>query len=221
MPTVTGTLEAILDAEAEPGVVEVQLCGYGSQVPRYNGQSLIARLTADEIEIEADGTFTFTVPGNDQISPDGTYYAVTIMNANHDIAQVNAYRFLADGTSYDLNLLEPYDPNQPPPPLPPLITNLLLVVPWSAEMDFPGDIYTSFRVTLSGDVTSSTASGTVQGNLYTYIIQQDSVGDRLFTWPANFLNADSINPNPGGTTVQTFVMGITDLISISPATWWN
>jgi hypothetical protein len=221
MPTVTGTLEAILNAEAEPGVVEVQLCGYGSQVPRYNGQSLIARLTADEIEIEADGTFTFTVPGNDQISPDGTYYAVTIMNSNRDIAQVNAYRFLADGTSYDLNLLEPYDPNQQPPPLPPLITNLLLVVPWSADMDFPGDVYTSFRVTLSGDVTNSTASGTVQGNLYTYIIQQDTVGGHLFTWPANFLNADSINPNPGGTTVQTFVMGITDLISISPATWWN
>jgi hypothetical protein len=221
MPTVTGTLEAILDAEAEPGVVEVQLCGYGSQVPRYNGQSLIARLTADEIEIEADGTFTFTVPGNDQISPDGTYYAVTIMNANRDIAQVNAYRFLADGTSYDLNLLEPYDPNQPPPPLPPLITNLLLVVPWSAEMDFPGDIYTSYRVNLTGDVTSSTASGTVQGNLYTYIIQQDSVGNRAFPWPEDFLNPSPINPAPNGFTVQTFVMGVTHLIPIGAAIWFD
>ena len=178
MPTITGTLETIIN-KPESGAVEVQLCGYGSQVPRVNGIALMARLTVDEddIPISPTGTFTFNVPGNDQIIPDGTYYAVTIKDANGDIAQVNAYRFLYSSPTYDLNLTDPYDPNQPPPPLPPLITNMLLVMPWAADLQFPGDQYLSFRVTITGDVTSSELLNYVPGNLYTWIIQQDAVGE--------------------------------------------
>jgi hypothetical protein len=216
---VTGKLAASADSEQVQGSVDVMLCGYGSQVPRVNGQSLVARITTTGLTAAADGTFEFECAGNDVIVPAGTYYTVTIRDENGDIAQVNAYRFIGSG-SYDLTLTDPYDPNQPPPPLPPLITNLLLVVPWSATPDFPGDTYTTFRITLDGDVTSSTASGTVQGNLYTYIIFQDGVGGHLFTWPLNFINAGPVNPNPGGLTVQTFVMGLSSLAAIGPATWW-
>lgn len=220
MPTITGTLEAAINLEVELGAVEVQLCGYGSQVPRVNGIALIARLTCDDIAVAANGTFSFGVHGNDEISPAGTYYTVTIRNANGDIAQVNAYRFIASGNPpYDLNLIDPYDPNQPPPPLPPLITNLLLVVPWSATPAFPGDVYTAFRVTLTGAVTSSTAPDTVQGNLYTFIIAQDAIGGHPFAWPANCVNASPINPDPNGFTVQTFVMDTSNLRAIGPATW--
>jgi hypothetical protein len=218
--TVTGKLAASADSAQVQGTVDVMLCGYGSQVPRVNGESLVARITTTGLPAAIDGTFEFECAGNDVIVPMGTYYTVTIRDENGDIAQVNAYRFIGSG-SYDLTLIDPYDPNQPPPPLPPLITNLLLVVPWSATPDFPGDTYTAFRMTLDGDVTSSTASGTVQGNLYTYIIQQDGVGGHLFTWPANFINASPVNPNPNGITVQTFVMDVADLIPIGAATWYH
>jgi hypothetical protein len=218
--TVTGKLTASADSEPVQGSVDVMLCGYGSQVPRVNGESLVARITTIDLSAASDGTFTFVCAGNDSIVPAGTYYAITIRDENGDIAQVNAYRFIGSG-SYDLGLTDPYDPNQPPPPLPPLITNLLLVVPWSETMDFPGDIYTSYRVNLTGDVTSSTASDTVQGNLYTYIIQQDSVGNHAFTWPEDFLNPSPINPAPNGFTVQTFVMGVTHLIPVGAAIWFD
>lgn len=219
MAIVTGKLEAASIDDVVLGSIDIQLCGYGSQVPRVNGESLVGRLTSS-MPTDSTGVFQFDCFGNDQISPVGTYYTITVRNENGDIAQVNAYRFLG-GNTYDLTLIDPYDPNQPPPPLPPLITNQLLIVPWSNPINFPGDVYTAFKVILAGDITSSTISDTVQGNLYTFLIQQDATGNHAFTWPPNVLNPSPINPNPTGFTVQTFVMGQLELISIGPATWWD
>lgn len=228
--TVKGKLDNLLATTLAPsgdinGTIQFALCGYGSQIPRVAGESLfsdaesplVAMQTGVAPEGEA-GTFLVVLFSNDLIQPDGTYYTATIRNINGDVLQVNAYRFIGGGT-FDLTVTTPYDPNQPPPAVPPLVTNLLLVLPWSATMEFPGDVYTSFRTTLTGDVTSTTAPDTVQGNLYTFIIQQDAVGGHAFPWPADFLNASPINPNPNGLTVQTFVMGIANLIAISAATW--
>jgi len=220
MPTISGNIEGATNGSGIAGSVDVQLCGYGSQVPRMNGVALVGRLTQNVVAL-GDGSFTFTVYGNDQISPVGTYYTVTVKDNNGDIAQVNAYRFLNNTSSYDLNVIDGYDPNQPTPPLPPLVTNLLLVVPWSAAPVFPGDTYTTFRITLAGDVTGATMPNTVQGNLYTFIIFQDTTGGHLFTWPTNISNATPVNPKPNGGTVQTFVRGLSSLVPIGPATWFN
>jgi hypothetical protein len=201
--------------------VQLALHGYGSQIPRVSGQALFQGATSTDVQMQSGaeaGGFEFFVYSNDMIEPPGTYYTLTTKNGNGDALQINAYRFIGAG-NYDMSTVIPYDPNQPPPPLPPLITNLLLVVPWSDPMEFPGDVYTSFRTTLTGDVTSSTAPDTVQGNLYTFIIFQDAVGGHKFTWPSNTINASPINPAPNGLTVQTFVMGLSDLAAIGPATW--
>lgn len=220
MANVTGRLESVLNSEAVAGSVEVMLCGYGSRVPRINGEALVARITDDEIPVAEDGEFNFTVPFNDEISPAGTYYAITIKDENGDVAQVNAYRFTSDKDSYDLNLIDPYDPNQPPPPLPPLITDLLLIVNAADDMVFPGDAFTTFKTTLSGDVTQPSIEGMVAGNLYTFIIVQDGAGGYEFLWPADVHNAMMIDPDPNSTTIQTFVADENgDLWAIGPGTW--
>lgn len=221
MPTVTAKLDAILNEQTDiGGHISVQLCGYGSQVPRVNGVAMLSQVEALNFSPNPSGIITITLFGNDEISPAGTYYTFTFMNDNGDVVQVNAYRFLSSTPTYDLTLIDPYDPNQPPPPLPPLITNQLLIVPWSEDMEFPGDVYTAFRTTLTGDVTSSSAPGTVQGNLYTFIINQDATGGHAFTWPPNVVNATPINPNPNSRTVQTFVMATANLYPISAGTWY-
>lgn len=222
----TGTLQYFWNDtnEANPdanAILSLALHGYGSQIPRILGQALFQDATSSDIQMQTSpntGQFLVVVYSNDIIQPDGTYYTITTKNSNGDILQINAYRFVGGGT-YDVSTLDPYDPNQPPPPLPPLITNQLLVVPWSAAMEFPGDVYTAYRTILTGDVTSSTAPGTVQGNLYTYIIIQDGAGGHIFTWPSNFINASPINSDPNSVTVQTFVMGLANLVSIGPAPW--
>jgi hypothetical protein len=205
MVTVTGKLQSAINSSAVQGQVEVMLCGYGSRVPRHNGVALVARIEDDEITIAADGSFTFSAPPNDEITPIITYYAVTIKDENGDIAQVNAYRFLSTPPTYDLNLIDPYDPNLPPPPLPPIITNMLLVIAAAAAMNFPGDVYVSFKTTLSGNVTTPTVSGMIPGNLYTFIIVQDATGGHTFAWPAEIHNAVMIAYKPNATTIQTFV----------------
>ena len=224
---ITGTLanfvNTVFELSPDPkATLDIALCGYGSQIPRVAGVALFSAGTASGIPMQSAGTtegeFAVTLYGNDLIEPAGTFYTFTVRNSNGDVIQINAY-YLTNG-QFDISTLTPYDPNQPPPPLPPLITNQLLIVPWSADMEFPGDVYTAFRTTLTGDVTSSSAPGTVQGNLYTFIINQDATGGHAFTWPPNVVNATPINPNPNSRTVQTFVMATANLYPISAGTWY-
>lgn len=219
MPTVTGTLETILGSEAVDGTVQVALCGYGSRVPRMNAQALAARITDSNVDINEDGTFQFSVIGNDEIAPDATYYTVTVKDDNGDIVQVNAYRFLSIQQTYDLNLIDPYDPNQPPPPLPPLILDLLQIVPWSDPV-FDGSDYTSWQLTMTGDTTGAVVQNVVDGNLYTFILIQDATGGHSFEWPANVFNATPVNRAPNGTTIQTFVALDDTLYPIGAGTYF-
>ena len=221
MATVTGKLESSVNGALVEGQVTVMLCGYGSRVPRVNGVALVARIEDKTIQVAADGTFTFTCFFNDQVSPAGTYYAVTVKDENGDIAQVNAYRFTSDTSNYDLNLIDPYDPNLPPPPLPPPITNLLLILAAAANMVFDGSLSTAFKTTLGGNVTAPVFENMAPGNLYTFIIVQDATGGYQFIWPANVRNATLVDPTPGSTTIQTFVADeFGDLYSIAAGTYY-
>jgi len=224
MATISGTLTGVIEDAPEEGSVVIALCGYGPQVPRVQGSSLMARVTSLQIDADPDGSFEAEVAGNDQIQPAGTYYTITVLDANGDVVQVNAYVFLGNN-DYDLDATEPFDPSQPMPPLPPLIINQLLIVspPFSPTPNFPGDQYTAWGFNLTGDVTSSTMSGIVQGNLYTFLITQGSPGGWKFTWPPMCLNATPVDPTPSSMTVQTFIAIANNgpLLPIGPATYYR
>jgi len=221
MVTVTGKLESAANGTAVVGGIEVMLCGYGSRVPRVNGKALVARIQDSNITVQADGSFSFTVDPNDTISPIGTYYTVTVKDDNGDVAQINAYRFLSIPASYDLNLLDPYDPNQIPPPLPPLLQNLLLVLGATFNMVFDGTTYPSFKTTIGGNVDFPTIQNMRPGNLYTFIIVENSPGGFRFLWPSTMHNAALVDTNPDSTTVQTFVADENgELWAIGPATYY-
>lgn len=219
MPTVTGTLRSILNFDPEVGVgsVEVALCGYGSQVPRMNGQGIAARVTDDSAEVAPDGSFEFELTGNDEIQPPGTYYTVTVKDDNGDIVQVNAYQFASTQDEYDLEETAPFDPSGAiPPAIPPLILGLLLVIPFDPAANFPGDVYTSWLFELAGDC-NPTFTNLVDGNLYTVIVEQ--TGSFAFNWPSNVANATSVQDYPG-VSIQTFVALENELFPIGPATYY-
>lgn len=226
MPTITGTLETILGSEAVDGTIEVALCGYGSRVPRMNGQALAARITDSAVTVDVDGTFEFEVTGNDQIAPAGTYYTVTVKDDNGDTVQVNAYQFLSTTPTYDLNLIDPYDPNQPPPPLPPLLSNNLDLVAGDVDAHFDGGTVTSWKIILTQDVNQAYLTNILPGNLYTFIIVQDAAGGHFFQWPsgpppAGLHNGPYINQAPNATTIQTFVADEnSQMYPIGPATYF-
>lgn len=210
MVTVNGRMVAVTGdnttaKNSVQGTVDVALCGYGSQIPRISGIATYGQLTDIAIATDANGHFTFEVFGNDKIVPPGTYYTITFRNANGDVAQVNAYTF-ADGSTYDLSVTAPYDPNIPPPPLPVPIGNELQVIPYSAVPTFDGSQSTAWSITLSGDVTNVALQGMHPGNLYTFIIKQDATGGHRFTWPSvQLFNPTAIDKRPNATTIQTFV----------------
>jgi hypothetical protein len=210
---VTGSFNTVTSPTQNPatedGTAQWALCGYGSQIPRIPGQALVARLTDPIPVTTSNGTFAVWLYNNELIAPSGTYYTLTLKNSNGDIAQINAYRFTAPG-NFEIDGLIPYDPNQPPPPLPPLITNQLLVLPGLFDQQFDGSEYTAWQVTLTTDITGAWLSGLIPGNLYTFIIIQDSVGGHTFLWPSgpapfNLHNATPVSMEPNATTIQTFV----------------
>lgn len=206
----------------EQGSLEVALCGYGAQFPRANDGTL-ARVM-QQIMADPSGTYQFSTYGNDVIEPPGTYYTIAIKNSNGDIVQVNAY-VVEQGGSYDLKDLVPFDPNQPPPPLPQPLSNLLLVVPAEYAPHFDGSQYTTWLITLDQDVPGATIGGIVPGNLYTFIIEQDAVGNHLFIFPYGpppygTQNVTAVCLEPNSRTVQTFVADEDGMLwAIGPGTW--
>lgn len=63
-----------------------------------------------------------------------------------------------------------------------------------------------FRMTLTGNVTSSTLSmpGIPAPTIITFKITQDGVGGRTFVWPANLINPTPVLGSPNAITTQLF-----------------
>lgn len=64
---------------------------------------------------------------------------------------------------------------------------------------------TTFEITLTGNVTSSTVSGATAGQAATFIICQDSTGGRTFAWPTGFKHAMTIAATLSTCNLQRFL----------------
>jgi hypothetical protein len=87
---------------------------------------------------------------------------------------------------------------------------------FSATPTFNGAVNNAFVMTLSGNVTSSTFSNGVVGQLYTFVIKQDGTGGRVFTWPANMKGQGTIDPTAGISNIQQFIWDGSNLLSVNP-----
>jgi hypothetical protein len=77
-----------------------------------------------------------------------------------------------------------------------------------------------FKITLSNDVSASTllTAGIVVPALIVFAITQDAIGGHNFTWPANVLGGETVNPGPGETTSQLFYFDGTNALALGPGT---
>lgn len=189
--TLTATLDDLFGAVDAKGYIQIILCNFGSVLPQIAGTSMIAkfkilkRLTA--------GTFSSLIWGNDQISPDGTFYCISILDENQNTVQSANYQLTGTGDQ-DLSSLTPYDP--PPPPAPPA-SALYIPVPFSATPVFAAGInaVSTFGINLTGDVTSSTFIGRIPGQVVNFLITPNG---HSFVWPSNVFGAPTIS---GSSTV--------------------
>jgi hypothetical protein len=134
--TVSGSVADLFGA-AEPGSLVVQLCGYGSQLPRVSGTALIGQTAPLPIDCTG-GDYDFELWGTDVISPSGTFYTVTVIDANNNVVQINAYQFSGTET-VDLSSETPYNP---PPPVPPGFRWIFDEVPTPPIDDSGNDTFT-------------------------------------------------------------------------------
>jgi hypothetical protein len=77
-----------------------------------------------------------------------------------------------------------------------------VTVPFSATPVFNASLGTSFLMTLTGNVTSSTFTNGVKGQIYVFEIIGN--GSATFAWPSTFYNAPIVNPAGGIQTTQAF-----------------
>lgn len=201
--TVAGLLKDLLGAAVLDGQIAIQLCGFGSQIPRVQGVAIIAQIAPDPIDV-ATGAYNFLLWGNDVITPAGTFYTIQLQDANGNVIQTNAYQFNGAG-AVDLSALAPFNP---PPvaiavPNPVLLNpaglqviagsvtiqgNLivtgtitnggLVAVAYSANPAFNALLGNVFEITLTGNVAGSTIAGTFGGQMITFIVIQDGTGGR-------------------------------------------
>lgn len=82
-----------------------------------------------------------------------------------------------------------------------------VAVAFSATPTFNAALFAQplFTMTLTGNVTSSTVTNAVAGQVITFEITQNATGGWTFAWPANFRGAMAIAPDATLVSVQSFV----------------
>src|SRR3954452_7381097 len=92
----------------------------------------------------------------------------------------------------------------------------LTTVAFSATPTFDASTAASFKLTLTGNVTSSTLSNAVAGEPISFEICQDGVGNRTFVPPANVLNMGTIVSTASACSTQEFWFDGSNAVSAGP-----
>jgi hypothetical protein len=80
-------------------------------------------------------------------------------------------------------------------------------IPFTPTPVFDAAAAGSFKLTLTGEVTSSTfVNGSAGPDLVAFRIVQDAAGGHPFAWPENVRNAPAVNPSPNAETRQLFLL---------------
>ena len=202
--TLTATLEdlegAAAGSVANPASLLIALCGFGMKLPTITGTSMLAKIGPFAVR-SSGGVISIPLWGNDQISPANTYYTVTVLDGDGNVVQCAAYRFTGSGT-IDLSNAMPFVPGQ-------ISAIGVYVVPITncSQVVFDGVLGTGQSLTLTKDVTLSTAQNFTPGQVVPFFIKQDATGGRAFAWPANFIGPPAINLNPNGVTTSMWYLG--------------
>lgn len=82
-------------------------------------------------------------------------------------------------------------------------TGGLQIVTFVATPVFDATAVSNFKITLTGNVTSSTLVNAALGQSITFIIAQDGTGGRSFAWPSNVRGGMAIGTGPSEVSTQT------------------
>ena len=112
MPTPSVTLSGNiqdLTGSANAGKIIVTLVNFGTTLPVITGTTSLASLSVIATA-NGSGAYSVALWGNNQISPSGTFYQITVQGADGSTILTAAYQFLTGGT-FDLSNLQQMSPS--------------------------------------------------------------------------------------------------------------
>ena len=83
----------------------------------------------------------------------------------------------------------------------------IISVTYASSLSFNAAAATGFEVVLTGNVASSTLSNFAPGQLLIFILVQDSIGGRSFSWPSAIASPPGVSETPNAVTVAAFIVG--------------
>jgi hypothetical protein len=115
--TLTATLVdysgAALGSATQPAWVRIALCNYGPTLPCIPGTANIGKVSSWFVDVPYPGAqITVKLWGNDQITPAGTYYQISVLDTNRNVVQSGIYQFTGMAT-IDLSSAPQITPPQP------------------------------------------------------------------------------------------------------------
>lgn len=94
--TLMVTLQDFSGNDVQNGYLSVTLCNFGPILPRVAGTSMLAKI--DQLLTLAAGTLSLPLYGNDQITPGGTYYSISVLDDKKNVVQCGIYQFTGSAT---------------------------------------------------------------------------------------------------------------------------
>jgi hypothetical protein len=168
-----------------------------------NGYATSAGNAGTSVQISMSGVATAPV-GSFTVANIGS--SVYLSTAGTFSSSPNALLYQNVGTLLAINATQAqlafYGPNSSFSP------NRVLPVTFSTTPVFNGQLSNLFKLTLTGNVTSSTFvnGGMLEVSTYYFRFLQDSAGGHSFAWPTNVRNGGVPNPTPYARSVQAFVL---------------
>jgi hypothetical protein len=86
------------------------------------------------------------------------------------------------------------------------VASLITTVPYATSVTFDASLAAKFDLTLTGNVSSSSLTDTVPGQLLAFIVNQDAIGSRTFAWPSTLTGTSAIATQANSTSIQMFVV---------------
>jgi hypothetical protein len=171
------------------------------------------------INLDANGNMPLTqVLGNAALCPQGTFYTAQLFTAaNGGGSLISTSTWIVGPSAPYSGTLYPNVMVLPAVSFTGGVTVPSSTVTFSATPTFNAATVSKFYITLTGNVTSSTLTGSVKDQLVIFVISQDGVGGRTFVWPTN-VKGQSIATGAGQTSTQAFTSDGTNLWPIGEMT---
>lgn len=104
--TLTATLDDLTGAAAgstaNPAKLRIALCAFGPVLPLIAGTAILAK-TGPFSVYSTGNAISVTLWGNDQITPNTTFYSIEVLDGEDNVVQCGMYKFTGGPATIDLS----------------------------------------------------------------------------------------------------------------------